>query len=151
MAFNMRALIQRVTKASVDIDGDSFNSINQGLVVFLGIGKNDSVLDVEYLINKILKLRIFEDDKNKMNFSIQDFNLDILMISQFTLYANCSKGNRPSFQDSAKPKLAEKLYDTFVNNLKKRKINVKTGKFGANMNIQLINQGPITIMLDSKL
>ena len=147
----MRTLIQRVTKASVDIEGTCFNSINQGLVVFLGIGKEDSVLDIEYLINKILKLRIFRDDKNKMNCSLQDFNLDILVISQFTLYANCSKGNRPSFQNSAKPQLAEKLYNLFIDNLKKRKINVKTGKFGANMDIQLINQGPVTIMLDSKL
>ena len=147
----MRALIQRVTKASVDIEGVCLNSINQGLVVFLGIGKKDSVLDIEYLINKILKLRIFGDDKNKMNCSLLDFNLDILVISQFTLYANCSKGNRPSFQDSAKPQLAEKLYNLFINHLKKRKINVKTGKFGANMDIQLINQGPVTIMLDSKL
>jgi len=150
MAINMRALIQRVTKASIDIENVCFNSINQGLVIFLGVGKNDSIQDVDYLVNKIIKLRIFGDNNKKMNCSVQDFNFDILVISQFTLFANCSKGNRPSFQDSAEPKLAKNLYNLFIDYLKKLKINVKTGKFGANMDIQLINQGPVTIMLDSK-
>ena len=104
----------------------------------------------EFLANKISKLRIFSDNNNKMNCSVQDLNFELLVISQFTLYANCNKGNRPSFQDSEDPKEAEILYNLFVEYLKKLKNNVKTGKFGAIMDIQLNNQGPVTIMLESK-
>ena len=146
----MRALIQRVTSASVIVDKVLVNSIDKGLLIFLGIGKNDDLNDAEFLANKISKLRIFSDNNNKMNCSVQDLNFELLVISQFTLYANCNKGNRPSFQDSEDPKEAEILYNLFVEYLKKLKNNVKTGKFGAIMDIQLNNQGPVTIMLESK-
>ena len=118
--------------------------------MFLGIKKSDTKLDAQYLVEKIINLRIFPDDNNKMNKSIYDIGGSILIISQFTLYANCKKGNRPSFINSADKLIATKLYDLFINLLIDKKISVKTGVFGLDMNINLINEGPVTIMLESK-
>jgi len=146
----MRALIQRVSKAAVTIKNKENSSINQGLCVFVGITKSDTELDVKYLVEKISALRIFSDKNNKMNKSIYDVKGSILIVSQFTLYANCKKGNRPSFIDSADKLIATPLYDLFVNLLRMQKIPIKTGIFGADMKINLINDGPVTIMLESK-
>ena len=119
------------------------------LLVFLGIKNNDDKQDVNYIINKIISLRIFNDNENKMNLSINDIQGEILVVSQFTLYANTKRGRRPSFVDAADPGLAKQIYDTFCSLLQTHNVNVKTGKFGANMEINLINEGPVTIILDS--
>ena len=146
----MRALIQRVSKATVIIKSKEYSSIKQGLCVFVGFKKSDTVLDVEYLVEKISSLRIFSDKNNKLNKSIYDIGGSMLLVSQFTLYANCKKGNRPSFIDSADKLIATPLYDLFVNLLRNKKIPIKTGLFGADMKINLINDGPVTIMLESE-
>ena len=145
----MKALIQKVSKASVEINNKEYSSIKKGLLIFLGIKSTDTDIDIEYLTNKILKLRIFPDKNKKMNYSIQDIAGEILVISQFTLYANCSKGNRPSFANAAKEKLANNLYLKFINKLKSTNIRIKTGKFKENMNVKLVNKGPVTIILES--
>ena len=150
MANNLKALIQKVSKAAVIIDKKTYNSINEGLLVFLGIKNNDNKKDINFLINKIMNLRIFSDKNHKMNYSIQDVKGEILLISQFTLYADCKKGNRPSFINAAQENIARPLYQMFTKNLKATNISLKTGIFGANMNIELINEGPVTILLESK-
>ena len=146
----MIAVVQRVKKASVEINAKLHNSINNGLVVFLGIHTHDTQIDAEYLSKKIFQLRIFPDKNNKMNISLQDSGASILVISQFTLYGNCSKGNRPSFINSASAKEAQPLYKFFVSKLKEFNINVQTGKFGEMMDIKLINNGPVTLIMESK-
>jgi len=146
----MIAVIQRVKKASIEINEKMYSSINNGLVVFLGIHTNDTQKDAEYLSKKIFQLRIFPDKNNKMNISLQDSGSSILVISQFTLYGNCSKGNRPSFINSASIKDAQPLYKFFVSKLKEFNINVQTGKFGEMMDIKLINNGPVTLIMESK-
>lgn len=146
----MRALIQRVSKATVIIKSKEHSSIKQGLCVFVGFKKSDTVLDVKYLVEKISTLRIFSDKNNKLNKSIYDIGGSMLLVSQFTLYANCKKGNRPSFIDSADKLIATPLYDLFVNLLRNKKIPIKTGIFGEDMKINLINDGPVTIMLESE-
>lgn len=145
----MRALIQRVSKACVSAKDCQPQDISQGLVIFLGIGPDDSIATAEKLMTKISKLRIFEDEEGKTNRSLQDIQGSILLVSQFTLYADCRKGNRPSFTRAAKPEQAQKLYafcKTFIEQLG---IPVKTGWFGATMSVELINDGPFTIWLDS--
>ena len=146
----MKALIQRVTAASVKIKNKEYCSINEGLCVFLGVKKSDTELDVKYLVEKIINLRIFSDKNDKINKSIYDIRGSILIVSQFTLYANCKKGNRPSFIDSADKLSATQLYDLFVNLLREKKIQIKTGIFGSDMKINLTNDGPVTIMLESE-
>ena len=146
----MKALIQRVSKASVKIKKKNYSFIGRGMVVFLGINKKDSEKDVEQLSNKILNLRIFPDNKNKMNYSIKDIQGEVLLISQFTLYADCKKGNRPSFVNAANATKAKPLYDLFVQHLNSKNISIKTGIFKEEMDIELINKGPVTIMLKSK-
>jgi len=145
----MKAILQRVKSAYVYVNNNKISSINNGLLVFLGIKNNDDKQDVNYIINKIISLRIFNDNENKMNLSINDIQGEILVVSQFTLYANTKRGRRPSFVDAAEPDLAKKIYDTFCSLLQTHNVNVKTGKFGANMEINLINEGPVTIILDS--
>ena len=148
----MRSLIQRVTSASVQVEDKIISEIGSGLVVLLGITHNDSVDDSNYLINKILNLRIFGDD-NSDNFelSLLDTNKDILIISQFTLYADTKKGRRPSFIESAKSDVAKKIYDEFISLIKTQtEINVKTGIFGAKMLVNINNDGPVTISMDSR-
>ena len=118
-------------------------------MIFLGIKKEDRKEDVKYLVNKIIKLRIFNDSNNSMNLSVLDKNFSIMVVSQFTLYGNCKKGNRPSFTNAEIPSKAEKLYELFIDELKKYNINLQSGKFGANMSVKLINNGPVTFWLDS--
>ena len=147
----MRAVIQRVSKASITIGGKIKEEIQSGLLVLLGIEENDTGKDIEWLVKKIIQLRIFSDADGKMNLSVQDINGDILVISQFTLFASTKKGNRPSFIRSAKPDIAIPLYERFIGETEKnigRKI--QTGIFGADMKVTLLNDGPVTIYLDSK-
>lgn len=146
----MRVVVQRCTRASVNIDNKDNKSINKGLVVFLGITHTDTDKEIDYLIKKIINLRIFEDDNNKMNYSVKDINGEILLISQFTLYANTKDGNRPSFTDSMKFDEAEKLYNLFKEKLIGTNIQIKTGNFGSDMKVELINDGPVTIIIDTK-
>ena len=145
----MRILLQRVSKASVIINSNNFSSINHGLLVFLGIHTKDTLKDVQYLTHKLINLRIFNDDDGLMNLSVLDKQYSIMLISQFTLYGNCKKGNRPSFINVEKPKKAKVLYQLFIDELKKYNINLETGKFGANMTVNLTNSGPVTLWIDS--
>lgn len=147
----MRVTIQRVIKASVKIDNNTIGAINKGLLVLLGIENNDTSMDVEWLTNKISKLRIFPDENAPMNRSIVNIDGEVLVVSQFTLFASTKKGNRPSFTASGEPEFAKKMYNSFVKELS-LKINkeVQTGIFGADMKVSLINDGPVTINIDSK-
>ena len=147
----MKVVIQRVSEASVMIDGKVHNQINQGFVVFLGVGQTDDEQDINYLVQKILGLRIFSDPEGKMNCSLDEVNGEVLLISQFTLFASTKKGNRPSYIDAAPPSMAIPLYEKFIEvitaSLGSR---LKTGMFGADMKVSLINDGPVTIQMDSK-
>ncbi|MBO5948497.1 D-tyrosyl-tRNA(Tyr) deacylase [bacterium] len=143
----MKILIQRVKQASVTISNTLYSQINKGYLIFLGIEKDDSEDKIEWLINKILNLRIFENDEGKMTHSIIDVQGEILLVSQFTLCGNCKKGNRPSFDNAMPPQEAQILYEKFVQELS-QKIRVKTGVFGAMMDIALINDGPVTFMIE---
>ena len=146
----MRAVIQRVSCASVTIEGKTVSSISKGLLVLLGVGENDDNSDAVYLAEKTVGLRIFEDDEGKMNLSVSDINGEILVISQFTLYGDCRKGRRPSFIDAARPEKAIPLYEAYVSALANTGLKVGTGVFQADMKVELINDGPVTILLDSK-
>ena len=145
----MRAVLQRIIKASVEVEGHLISEINKGLLIFLGVGKNDDEKEIQKLSVKISKLRIFEDDNGKMNLSIKDVGGQVLLISQFTLFADCTGGNRPSFFDAENPKKANTLYLKMRDYLLKENIDVKMGQFGADMKIFALNDGPVTIMLDS--
>lgn len=145
----MKALIQRVKFANVTIKGRKYSQINGGLLIFLGVEKNDSQKQADYLVNKILKLRIFEDENEKMNFSVTDIKGEILVVSQFTLAADCKKGTRPSFDNAKNPEEANKLYEYFVLCLKNCGLSVKTGVFKAMMEINLLNDGPVTFMVEA--
>lgn len=146
----MRAVIQRVTQAEVVINQKSIGKIHQGFMILLGIHETDTVEDVAYLVRKISKLRIFEDTAGKMNLSIQEIQGSILSVSQFTLYAETKKGNRPSFIEAARPETASPLYELFNKQLKELDIPVETGEFGADMTVSLTNDGPVTIIIDTK-
>ncbi|MDB4710112.1 D-aminoacyl-tRNA deacylase [Flavobacteriales bacterium] len=146
----MRLVIQRVSKAAVYVDENEVGRIKKGLLVFIGVGKYDTDTDLTWLINKLVNMRIFPDQTGKMNNSIVDVNGSILLVSQFTLYASTKKGNRPSFVNSADPDNAKFFYNKFIAALKKLSIYVETGVFGANMQIELLNDGPVTVCLDSK-
>ncbi|GGN55228.1 MULTISPECIES: D-aminoacyl-tRNA deacylase [Oceanobacillus] len=146
----MKAVIQRTTNASVTIDGSVVGEIDHGLVVLLGVTHEDTEQDVNYLVNKIINLRIFEDENEKMNLSLKDAEGSILSISQFTLYADTRKGRRPSFVHAAKPDVANRLYESFNEALRQEGIHVETGEFGAMMDVNLTNNGPVTILIDSK-
>lgn len=145
----MKALIQRVKRASVTIDGKLFSSINAGMLIFLGVSKSDGRENAEKLAKKLLSLRIFEDENGKMNRSIVDERLELLVVSQFTLCGDCKKGTRPSFDEAAPPDKAVVLYDYFVELLRASGLKVETGKFQAMMNVELINDGPVTFWLDT--
>ena len=145
----MITVIQQVKNAKVLINNKIYSSINKGMLIFIGIHAKDTFDDIEYLVKKIMQLRIFKDASNKMNLSILDLDLSILLISQFTLCANTKRGNRPSFIDAADPDKAHKLYNLFIKEINKYKINIETGEFGANMKINLINDGPNTFILES--
>ncbi|NGX56165.1 MAG: D-aminoacyl-tRNA deacylase [Candidatus Anoxychlamydiales bacterium] len=146
----MRALIQRVEEASVEVDDKIVSQIDSGLLIFIGFHKDDKKSNIDYLINKIINLRIFSDDNDKMNLSIKDNSKSVLIVSQFTLYGDVKKGRRPSFIDSLDPKLANEFYIEFVNSMKKEIKNVQTGIFQAKMKVHLINDGPVTFIIDSK-
>ena len=145
----MRILVQRSLNSSVSVNNEIVGKIQKGLVLFVGFTNNDTEKEIDYLINKVLNLRIFDDEKGVMNKSILDVGGEILSISQFTLYADTKKGNRPSYIDAMKNENASILYDLFNNKLKE-KINVETGVFGADMKVNIINDGPVTIMLESR-
>lgn len=144
----MKALIQRVKSASVTIDGLLYSKIGQGLLVFLGVEKGDDKLNAEKLADKLSKLRIFEDENEKMNHSILDIDGEMLIVSQFTLCGDCKKGTRPSFDKSAPPQIANEFYEYFISQVKSFNIPVQTGKFGAMMDVELINDGPVTFMVE---
>lgn len=145
----MRLVIQRCKEASVSYDNVT-NSIDKGLVVLLGMTNGDSIEDINYLVKKLLNLRIFEDSDNKMNYSVKDIKGSILLVSQFTLYASTKDGNRPSFTNALNYNDSEELYESFKKELSKTDINYKTGSFGSDMKVSLINDGPVTIIIDSK-
>lgn len=147
----MRVLIQRVKKASVTIDGDIKSLIHNGLLVFLGIGEEDGHDDIEWLVKKIANIRIFDDENGIMNLSARETDGEIMVVSQFTLMASTKKGNRPSYIKAAKPEISIPLYEEFCNEMKKEICKpIKTGTFGADMKVELINDGPVTIFIDSK-
>ena len=145
----MRALIQRVSRARVRVAGAIPGEIGSGLLILLGVGQGDTSKEADYLLDKIVNLRIFEDGEGKMNLSLLDAGGELMVISQFTLYADCRKGRRPSFTDAAPPGEAEKLYDYFVGAARVRGLKVATGIFQALMEVELVNFGPVTILLDS--
>lgn len=146
----MKLVVQRVKKSNLKIKNKLYSSINTGMVILIGISKNDNYEMAKELANKIIKLRIFNDDNGKMNKNIMEIKGEVLVVSQFTLYANTNKGNRPSFVNAAKPELAISLYNHFIDELQKLiSSKVKTGKFGADMKIELINDGPVTIILEN--
>ena len=146
----MKIVIQKVDNASVSIDSNVVGKIGKGFVVLLGIKNTDTYKDVDYLVKKLINLRVFMDNKDKMNLSLLDVKGELLIISQFTLYGECKKsGNRPSFTEAAKPDIAISLYEYFINECKKAIPIVQTGIFGAHMKVDLINDGPVTIIIDS--
>ncbi|MEW6008752.1 MAG: D-aminoacyl-tRNA deacylase [Candidatus Omnitrophota bacterium] len=146
----MRILAQRVKSASVSVEGRKSAEIRKGLLLFVGISKDDTKDDIEYLSNKVLNLRIFEDEVGKMNLSVRQVNGEILSVPQFTLYAYTLKGNRPGFEQSAEPLKAKHLWEEFNSSLIRNSVILKSGNFGAHMQVELINDGPVTIWLDSK-
>lgn len=146
----MRVIIQRSKESSVSVDGEVVGSIDKGLVLLVGFHDDDTQEDLDYAVRKVVNMRLFSDDEDKMNLSLKDIEGSILSVSQFTLYANTKKGNRPSFIAAAKPDYAEKLYHQFNEKLKEENVPVETGTFGAMMDVSIQNDGPVTIILDTK-
>ena len=146
----MRAVVQRVLNASVCVDNEIIGKIDKGFVVLVGVGKEDNESDMQYLADKIMSLRVFEDENEKMNLSLKDVGGELLVISQFTLYGDCRKGRRPSFDSAQEPAYAKELYEKMCDYFEKSGIYTQTGKFAADMKVSLINDGPVTLMLDSK-
>ncbi len=144
----MKLVIQRVRNAKVDVDGKTVGSIEKGFLVLLGVTHTDTKETADYLVKKLCKLRVFEDENGKMNLSIKDVRGQLLIVSQFTLYADCSGGNRPSFVNAAKPDLANELYEYFCEKCKEEPVEVQKGIFGADMKVSLLNDGPVTIILE---
>lgn len=145
----MKAVIQRVLNASVSIDNTIIGSIDRGYLVLLGVGAEDTKEKADYIVKKLLNLRLFADKNDKTNLSVRDVNGSLLIVSQFTLYADCRKGNRPSFTDAGSPELAEELYEYFIEACKKEIAAVAHGSFGAHMKVALVNDGPFTILLEA--
>jgi D-tyrosyl-tRNA(Tyr) deacylase len=146
----MRAVVQRVQSAEVFVEGRLSGKIGNGLLVFIGIGKGDGEEDISYMTSKLPELRIFEDASGKFNLSLKEIGGEMLVVSQFTLYGDCRKGRRPSFTEAEEPTVAKSLYDQFVSKLERLGVPVQTGEFQARMHVHLINDGPVTLLLDSK-
>ncbi|MEQ2526357.1 D-aminoacyl-tRNA deacylase [Bacillaceae bacterium CLA-AA-H227] len=146
----MKIVVQRSKEAKVTVDGEVVGKIDKGLVLLVGVTHEDKEEDAVYLADKVANLRIFEDEADKMNFSLLDVGGEILSVSQFTLYGDCRKGRRPNFMDAARPEHAEQIYEGFNRILREKGIKVETGKFGAMMDVQLTNDGPVTLILESK-
>ena len=146
----MKLVVQRVKNAKVDVDSKTVGKIEKGFLVLLGVTQNDTKNEADYLVKKLCNLRVFEDENGKMNLSIKDVGGEFLIVSQFTLYADCIGGNRPSFINAAKPEIAEPLYQYFCSECENNGIHVEKGIFGADMKVSLLNDGPVTILLDSK-
>ena len=146
----MRAVVQRVRQSSVKTQGEIVGRIGQGLLVLLGVARGDSAEDADYLANKIINLRIFEDSDGKMNRSLLDIGGELLAVSQFTLLADCSKGRRPAFVAAAEPDRAAELYEKFVAAVRQRGVTAQTGRFGAMMEVALVNDGPVTVIIESR-
>ena len=147
----MKIVIQRVSEARVKVSNKIISEIKLGFLILLGVEKSDSKEDINWLVSKILNLRVFSDDEHKMNLSIKDINGEIIVVSQFTLHAKTKKGNRPSYIKAANPEQAETLYKEFISQLKnKSAVSVQSGVFGANMQVDIVNDGPVTIIIDSK-
>ncbi len=147
----MRAVIQRVKSAEVLVDGRVSGKIGNGLLVFVGVARGDGEEDISYLISKLPELRIFEDTSGKFNLSLREISGEMLVVSQFALYGDCRKGRRPSFTEAEDPALARDLYERFISRLREENIPVQTGEFQARMEVHLINDGPVTLILDSKI
>lgn len=147
----MRAVVQRVSKSRVTVAGQTVGEIEHGLLVFLGVAAADTVAEADYLADKIVNLRIFEDAQHKMNRSLLETGGQMLVVSQFTLLADCRKGRRPSFAEAAPPQLAETLYRHFITRTQSLKVEVHTGQFGAAMEVALVNDGPVTLIVESRL
>ena len=146
----MRAVVQRVKKASVSVENRLISNINRGLLVFIGVEKNDSDKDINYIASKLIGLRIFENDEGKMNLDVKEISGEILLVSQFTLAGDVRKGRRPSFQTAEEPEKASSIFNNVVDKIIDGGVNTKTGKFQAHMEVELVNDGPVTILLDSK-
>ncbi len=146
----MRSIVQRVSHASVSVEGEIIGKIDKGVLVFLGVSDEDTDTDMVYMADKICGLRIFEDDDEKMNLSVGDISGEILVISQFTLFGDCRKGKRPSFSGAGKPEYAKAMYEKFITYLKEKGFKTESGSFGADMKVELLNDGPVTLMIDSK-
>ena len=146
----MRSVVQRVAHASVTVDGEVLGKIGKGLLVLLGVSDDDTDADLNYMADKVSGLRIFEDEDEKMNLSVEDIGGEIMVISQFTLFGDCRKGKRPSFVAAGKPDFANEMYEKFVEKLTEKSFDVKKGRFGADMKVELLNDGPVTLLIDSK-
>ncbi len=146
----MRAVVQRVSQASVKVDDTTVGAIGVGLLVLLGVSKHDTATSAEYLVEKILGLRVFEDDEGKMNLSVRDVGGAVLLVSQFTLLGDVRRGKRPSFDDAARPEQAKALYEYVMARIREENVECATGEFQAQMQVSLVNEGPVTILLDSK-
>ena len=144
----MKIVIQRVKYSNVKVDSKIVGKIEKGFMVLLGVGPEDTEEQADYLVQKLIKLRVFEDENGKMNLSLKDVNGELLIISQFTLYADCSGGNRPSFSNAAKPEKANELYEYFIKKCEEQNVKVEHGIFGADMKVELLNDGPVTIILE---
>jgi len=146
----MKAVIQRVQSAEVLVDGRLTGKIGKGLLVFVGVGKGDGEEDISYMVSKLPDLRIFEDTSGKFNLSLREIKGEMLIVSQFTLYGDCKKGRRPSFTEAEEPSVAKNLYERLIHRLKEQGLPVETGEFQAKMDVHLVNDGPVTLLLDSK-
>ena len=146
----MRAVVQRISQGKVEVNNQVTGEIEKGLLVYLGISADDTVEDIKYMVEKVINLRIFEDSEEKMNLSLIDTNGKLLLVSQFTLMGDCRKGRRPNFGEAARPEMAQELYNIFIEECKKNSIIVETGVFQAHMMVHSINDGPVTVLIDSK-
>ncbi len=146
----MRAVVQRVTGAKVSTEGEVIGKIQKGFMVLLGVGEDDNEDDIKYIADKIIGLRVFEDDNGKMNLSLQEVGGEVLLISQFTLYGDCRKGRRPSFDKAGKPEKARELYEKTIQYFRDKGVPIECGSFGADMQVELVNDGPVTLLLESK-